>query len=146
MPACDRFTGSSTAGRSFPTPPRTEAKCCDECRPLRSLGCRCSKIFSIWIPAKGWAREIDHCDVFLLFWSFVAANSEWVAKEIDYALARKAGDGDGLPEIQPVSIEGPPIPPPPKSLNHLHFNDALLTHIATSTASQAAVSIAGFDL
>src|SRR5690242_20545570 len=59
-------------------------------------------------------------------WSRAAAASEWVAKEIAYALARKAGNKDQLPEIQPVPIEGPPPPPPPDSLQHLHFNDALL--------------------
>ena len=84
-------------------------------------------------PGERWAqalyREIDKWDVFLLFWSSAAAASDWVAKEIAYALARKAGNEDQPPAIQPVPIEGPPPPPPPKTLGHLHFNDALLAHI-----------------
>jgi hypothetical protein len=78
-------------------------------------------------------REIDRCDVVLLFWSTAAAASPWVAKEIDYALALNRGEVDRLPEIAPVPIEGPPIPPPPERLKHLHFYDALLAHIAVAT-------------
>jgi hypothetical protein len=84
-------------------------------------------------PGERWQKalyhQIDNCDVFLLFWSHAAAASEWVGKEIDYALARKQGDEERLPDIQPVPIEGPPIPPPPASLKSLHFNDALLAQI-----------------
>jgi multidrug efflux pump subunit AcrA (membrane-fusion protein) len=84
-------------------------------------------------PGERWERalyrEIDFCDVFLLFWSRAAAASEWVAKEIDYALNRKGGDEERPPAIQPVPIEGPPPVPPPAALRHLHFNDALLAHI-----------------
>jgi hypothetical protein len=91
-------------------------------------------------PGERWARElyreIDECDVFLLFWSRAAAASEWVAKEIAYALARKAGNEDQPPAIQPVPIEGPPPPPPPETLRHLHFNDALLAHIQAATPAQ----------
>jgi hypothetical protein len=87
-------------------------------------------------PGERWERElyreIDNCDVLLLFWSSAAAASEWVAKEIDYALARKQGQDDRPPDIAPVPIEGPPIPPPPEKLRHLHFNDALLAHIAAN--------------
>jgi hypothetical protein len=88
-------------------------------------------------PGERWAqalyREIDKCDVFLLFWSSAAAASDWVAKEIAYALARKAGNEDQPPAIQPVPIEGPPPPLPPETLRHLHFNDALLAHIQAAT-------------
>jgi hypothetical protein len=88
-------------------------------------------------PGERWAqalyREIDKCDVFLLFWSRAAATSDWVAKEIAYALARKAGDENLPPAIQPVPIEGPPPPPPPETLRHLHFNDALLGHIQAAS-------------
>jgi hypothetical protein len=90
-------------------------------------------------PGERWEkalyREIDNCDVFLLFWSNAAAASEWVAKEINYALARKGGAEEQPPDIQPVPIEGPPIVPPPVSLSGLHFNDALLVQIhAADTA------------
>jgi hypothetical protein len=81
-------------------------------------------------PGERWERElyrqIDTCDVFLLFWSHAAAASEWVAKEIQYALDRKDGSDEKPPAIQPVPIEGPPPAPPPEVLKHLHFNDALL--------------------
>ncbi|HEU4835662.1 MAG TPA: leucine-rich repeat domain-containing protein [Pyrinomonadaceae bacterium] len=84
-------------------------------------------------PGERWEkalyREIDNCDVFLLFWSTTAAASEWVLKEIDYALARKQGDDERPPDIQPVPIEGPPIVKPPDSLKGLHFNDSLLAQI-----------------
>jgi hypothetical protein len=93
-------------------------------------------------PGERWERalyrEIDTCDVFLLFWSRAAAASEWVGREIDYALARKGGDDGRPPDIQPVPIEGPPIVPPPERLRHLHFNDALLAHIGA-----AGVTVAG---
>lgn len=84
-------------------------------------------------PGERWERalyrHIDECDVFLLFWSRAAAASPWVAKEIEYALARKADGEDSPPDIQPVPLEGPPPVPPPASLSALHFNDALLAHI-----------------
>ncbi|MCB1933887.1 MAG: leucine-rich repeat domain-containing protein [Candidatus Accumulibacter sp.] len=90
-------------------------------------------------PGERWEkelyREIDNCDVFLLFWSQAAADSEWVGREIEYALARKHGDDDSPPAIQPVPIEGPPIPPPPKNLSALHFNDALLAQIAVAATA-----------
>jgi hypothetical protein len=99
-------------------------------------------------PGERWERalyrEIDGCDVFLLFWSHAAADSPWVAREIEYALARKAGDDDRPPAIQPVPIEGPPIVPPPPALGGLHFNDALLAQIAVAEAARpAAVPPAG---
>jgi len=96
-------------------------------------------------PGERWEkalyREIDQCDVFLLFWSHAAAASQWVGKEIDYAIARKAGDEERPPDIQPVPIEGPPIVPPPASLSGLHFNDALLAQIRA--AERAAVPTRG---
>ena len=84
-------------------------------------------------PGERWEKalyqKIDCCDVFLLFWSKAAAASEWVSKEIDYALARQGGNLENPPAIQPVPIEGPPIAPPPPQLAGLHFNDALLAQI-----------------
>lgn len=38
-------------------------------------------------------RHIDTCDLFLLFWSQAAKESEWVIREVEYARARQ-GDGD----------------------------------------------------
>jgi hypothetical protein len=80
-------------------------------------------------------HEIDNCDVFLLFWSHAAAASEWVGKEIEYALARRGGVEEQPPDIQPVPIEGPPLVPPPASLSGLHFNDALLAQIQAAGAA-----------
>ena len=90
-------------------------------------------------PGQRWERElyrrIDECDVVLLFWSNAARDSEWVGREIDYALARqqrerRADDSADMPAIEPLPIEGPPIPAPPDKLKHLHFNDAMLYVIA----------------
>lgn len=90
-------------------------------------------------PGDRWERElyrhIDECDVVLLFWSSAARASEWVGREIDYAMARQArersdDDAHDMPAIEPLPIEGPPIPEPPERLRHLHFNDALLYAIA----------------
>ncbi len=85
-------------------------------------------------PGERWEkrlyREIDRCDVFYLFWSSKAKDSEWVMKETNYALARRAGSGDGDPDIIPVIIEGPPPPAPPESLKDIHFNDSLLYVLA----------------
>jgi hypothetical protein len=81
-------------------------------------------------PGMRWEQElykhIDHCDLFLLFWSSAAKESPWVDKEVRYALARKQDDAEASPEIVPVLIEGPPVPMPPEHLAHLHFNDRLL--------------------
>ena len=81
-------------------------------------------------PGERWERKlyerIDDCDLFLLFWSSAAKESEWVRKEIDCALARKGGDELAPPEIRPVILEGPPIVPPPPELSHLHFSDRLI--------------------
>jgi hypothetical protein len=87
-------------------------------------------------PGERWERrlylEIDKCDVFLLFWSKAAAASEWVGKEIAYAMKRKHDDLDRPPAIEPVPLEGPPLVPPPKGLEHLNFNDPLLAHITVA--------------
>lgn len=81
-------------------------------------------------PGQRWEselyRQIDESDLFLLFWSNAAKQSEWVTKELQYALSRKHGDDAAPPEIYPVIIEGPPVVAPPPELAHLHFNDYLL--------------------
>jgi len=81
-------------------------------------------------PGDRWEKKlyqnIDKCDLFLLFWSHHAKESEWVIKEAQYALTRKGGDDDAPPEIKPVIIEGPPIVLPPPSLAPLHFNDKII--------------------
>src|SRR5262249_37325213 len=69
-------------------------------------------------------RNIDSCDLFLLFWSKAARDSEWVMKEVRYAKNRPQP-----PEIRPVILEGPPVIPPPDDLSDLHFNDRLVYFI-----------------
>jgi hypothetical protein len=72
-------------------------------------------------PGERWERrlyqEIDGCDVFMLFWSRHARESQWVIKEAEYALARQQ-----QPRIFPYLLEQPP-PIPPASLSEIHFND-----------------------
>jgi hypothetical protein len=81
-------------------------------------------------PGERWERSlyrnIDLCDLFLLFWSSAAKRSTWVRKEVEYALARKRGDEFSPPEIRPVIIEGPPVERPWEELAELHFDDRLL--------------------
>jgi hypothetical protein len=74
-------------------------------------------------------KQIDAADLFLLFWSSSARNSEWVMKEVNYALKRKGVNSENPPEIYPVIIEGPPIIEPPESLKHIHFNDKIAYYI-----------------
>jgi hypothetical protein len=88
-------------------------------------------------PGERWARElyrqIDRCDLFLLFWSSHAKASEWVMKEVNYAITLQAGDPDAPPDIHPIIIEGPPPVPPPPELAHLHFNDRLIYFMQPDT-------------
>lgn len=83
-------------------------------------------------PGDRWEKEIfrniDRCDLFLLFWSEAAKGSEYVLKEAEYALARRK-DGD-VPDIVPVILEGPPPVLPPASLKDIHFNDRIQYLIA----------------
>src|SRR5260370_27153653 len=61
-------------------------------------------------PGDRWARKlyqhIDDSDVLFLFWSRAARESEWVAREWQFALERKGDDF-----IRPVIIERPPLLP-----------------------------------
>ena len=81
-------------------------------------------------PGDRWERKlylhIDKSDLFLLFWSTNAKQSQWVLEEARYALKRKHGDDFAPPDLIPVIIEGPPVPEPPVELAHLHFNDYLV--------------------
>jgi len=81
-------------------------------------------------PGDRWEKKlelgIEECDLFLLFWSTESKRSEWVRKEVRYALARRGRDELSPPEIRPVILEGPPIVEPWEELAHLHFNDRML--------------------
>jgi tetratricopeptide (TPR) repeat protein len=61
-------------------------------------------------------RMIDRADVFQLFWSPRAAQSEYVRQEWQHALRRNLGVGF----IRPVYWELPQVAPP-QELSHLHF-------------------------
>ncbi len=85
----------------------------------------------------GLYREIDRCDLFLLFWSDAARQSEWVAKEVRYALERRDCSDDQSPNLVPLILEGPPPPEPPEFLRHLHFNDWMRFAIAAERAARS---------
>jgi hypothetical protein len=85
------------------------------------LDLRPGEVWSEWIE-----QSIREADVFLLFWSSRAKRSEWVRREVDYALACQHGSELSPPEIRPVIIEGPPVAPPWDDLAHLHFDDRVL--------------------
>ncbi len=91
-------------------------------------------------PGERWERalykHIDESDVFFLFWSAAANKSEWVEKEVRYALARKGADDERPPEILPVILEGPPDVPPPSYLDERHFNDPLALLIRAAAAAR----------
>ncbi|MFC0316052.1 TIR domain-containing protein [Gordonia phosphorivorans] len=84
-------------------------------------------------PGERWQNrlyeEIPQCDLFLIFWSQAAKDSEWVKKEAEEAL-RVADDDtvENAPVIIPVIIEKP-VPAPWPELSHLHFYDDLVAHM-----------------
>lgn len=86
-------------------------------------------------PGDSWEhliyKYIDESDVFFLFWSQAASESDWVKKEVAYAIRRKAASEEAPPEIVPVIIEGPPAAKPPEELSHLHFNDKFIYFMNT---------------
>jgi hypothetical protein len=90
-------------------------------------------------PGQRWEQKlyenIDSCDVFLLFWSRHAAQSEWVIKEAEYALSH-ANPPNQL-RLHPVILEGPPPVPPPPSLSKIHFNDPIQYIIFAEDAARA---------
>jgi hypothetical protein len=131
-PAGDEARRYRRAFISYASPDR--AKVLPRIQMLRVQGIEFFQDLLNLDPGQRWEREIyrhiDACDVFLLFWSSSARASEWVLREVRYALARKGGDALRPPEILPIPIEGPPIAPPPAELAELHFNDRILYFIA----------------
>lgn len=84
-------------------------------------------------PGDEWEKKIydyiDNCDVFFIFWSKSASESEWVKKETLWAYKLKKESKAARPEIIPVIIEGPPPAEPPEELKFLHFNDKFIYFI-----------------
>ena len=93
-------------------------------------------------PGDRWQKElykhIDKSDVVFLFWSTAASRSQWVEKEVLYALARQQGNETAPPDIIPIIIEGPPPVKPPTALSFLHFNDKFIYFIYAAAAEQQA--------
>jgi TIR domain len=93
---------------------------------LRAAGVRCFQDVLDLEPGERWERKlylkIREGDLFVLFWSSAARDSEWVRKEAQYALDCKTSDLDP-PEIKPIIVADPPVPKPWPELAHLHFND-----------------------
>ncbi|MEL6382374.1 MAG: toll/interleukin-1 receptor domain-containing protein, partial [Cyanobacteria bacterium J06626_18] len=85
-------------------------------------------------PGERWKQrlyqEIDTSDLFLLFWSRAAKESQWVMQETRYALERQGAHPEQIPAIIPIILESPPITLPPPELMHLHFQDPIAYLIA----------------
>ena len=79
-------------------------------------------------------KNLDKCDLFVLFWSSSAKCSAEVAKEIAYALARKGDDEWNPPTFDPLSIELPVPQPLPSGLESLNFDDPLLYFLKAEEA------------
>jgi hypothetical protein len=69
-------------------------------------------------------RVVPTRDVFYLFWSREASQSEWVEREWRLALEQR-----GLAYIDPVPLVSPAEVPPPRELVELHFNDWMLAYM-----------------
>lgn len=66
-------------------------------------------------------EQIRQRDLFLLFWSKAASESEWVRVELDTALDAK---GEDCLQLHPLgSFADAPVP---ERLRHLHFGDLLM--------------------
>jgi ribonuclease HI len=78
-------------------------------------------------PGERWKprlwKEIDRCDIFVLFWSSAAKASEWVLKEAERAWRRQARNGGLRPILRPEILEHPPPIPDQDWLREFHFND-----------------------
>jgi hypothetical protein len=78
-------------------------------------------------PGDRWEKKlyenIDRCDLFLLFWSQAAKDSQWVIKEAEYALAQQQKNPHREPDLVPVVLEQNVRPP--STLSAFHFNDRI---------------------
>jgi len=97
-------------------------------------------------PGDRWEKklyeQIDQCDLFLLFWSQAAKDSQWVLQEAEHALKHQQENPDSEPDIVPVILEQNVRPPP--SLAALHFNDRfnyLIYLLDRAEASQNAAKV-----
>jgi hypothetical protein len=85
-------------------------------------------------PGESWKsrlmNEITQRDIFWLFWSRNALQSEWVEWEWRAALAAKT-----LDYIQPHPLEGPDIAPPPTELAALQFGTLYESYLGQMRSS-----------
>lgn len=92
-------------------------------------------------PGEEWEevikKNLDRCDLFVLFWSWEAKCSDEVGKEVSYAVARHASSGEKLPAFDPFSIDSPIPTPLPKGLESHHFGDELLNYMNRGDDSKA---------
>ncbi len=90
-------------------------------RAYKSLGMDYLRDITTLKSGTHWSDEllalIDRADVFQLFWSKTAAESQYVKQEWEYALKYEA---DRPNFIRPVWWQDP-MPPVPKELGHIHF-------------------------
>jgi hypothetical protein len=120
----------------LPTRPKTGAS---SYAGLRSSGCRHPLLPDVLSldPGDQWQRElyrnIDGCDLFLLFWSASAKKSKWVRTEVRYALERKGRDEFAPPEIRPVIVAASAGCPAVAGGQHIHFGDWLRTSFRWKT-------------
>jgi TIR domain len=82
-------------------------------------------------------EEILARDVLYLFWSEAASKSKWVDWEW-----RCGFNARGIDFIDPVPLVSPKTVPPPKELGDLHFNDRVLSFLASQSPSSGS-SISG---
>lgn len=131
-PAGDDARRYNRAFLSYASPDRKEVL--KRAQVLRAAGVEFFQDILSLDPGARWEKEIykhiDGCDLFLLFWSKSASQSEWVIREAEYALRRQRHANE--PDIVPVILEGPPPVLPPPSLANLHFNDQITYLIASS--------------
>ncbi len=77
---------------------------------------------------ENWKEKLEQHvptkDLFYLFWSHYAAQSEWVEREWRLALGMR-----GLDYIDPVPLESIDQAPPPLELQAIHFADAYVNYI-----------------
>jgi uncharacterized protein YjbI with pentapeptide repeats len=83
-------------------------------------------------PGERWEqklyKKIDEADLFMLFWSESARASEWVRKEVEYALLKEKDQG--RPTFMPFPLEGPPPPDPWPVIKDRHMGDPLYYQMA----------------
>lgn len=79
--------------------------------------------------------EILKRSIFYLFWSRNARKSEWVSKELAFAVESKQ-----LEDIEPIPLEKPTVCPPPPVLSGKHFYDRMLNYSEEPIVTDAQTS------